>query len=155
MALVWRDPRDRPLELEVHCTRNGVLETVLNVTAYGLEKATAVFRTGSFHSSILAFLDNGGELKLVTTSGDKIISCSGPVSAYDYDYATTDDENEEPPRKMPKTGRFPIVNFAAEDFDLAPGFQFPPETSSKIISQYSKKTASQMQKRVVSDRRGT
>ena len=95
MALVWKNKEERPLELEVHCTRNGVLETVLNVTAYGLEKATAVFRTGSFHSSVLAFLDQGGELKLVTTSGDKIISCSGPVSAYDYGYATTDDENEE------------------------------------------------------------
>ena len=149
MALVWKNKEERPLELEVHCTRNGVLETVLNVTAYGLEKATAVFRTGSLHSSVLAFLDHGGELKLVTTSGDKIISCSGPVSAYDYGYATTDDENEEPPRKMPKTGRFPIVNFAAEDFDLAPDFQFPLGTPSGIISQYTKKTASQMKKRVV------
>ena len=154
MALVWRPEQ---LKLKVFCIRNGHVEDVLDLTAHGLETVRKNLKDGRLTSSIRAFLDNGGEqLQLVTTRRDKVISW---LETYTYGYATTDDGNEDEPRqKMPRTGPFEPVEFDADDFNLGPPPQFPPETPSKIIHLNCQNTASQMKKRepvVVSDRRGT
>ena len=153
MALVWRPEQ---LKLEVLCIRNGHVEDVLDLTAHGLETVRKNLEAGRLTASIRAFLENGGEqLQLVTTRNNRVVSW---LETYTYASATTDDENEEPPQKMPKTGPFESVEWDAKDFDLGPPPQFPPGTPSRIIHMNCQKTALQIKKRepvVVSDQRGT
>jgi len=141
MALQWPD---RSFKLKVFCIRNEALVTVLDVTAHGLATVEEAFETGRFPSPIREFLDNGGQLQLARTRGNKVISW---LETYPKAYATTDDENEERPQKMPKTGPFESVEWDADDFDLGPPPQFPPGTPSRIIHMNCQKTALQIKKR--------